>query len=76
MFINSNQTETMAQHTEEYKSKTIKINEEGNKIELDIDGSSVNCWLDEDAKKYRSAETPYKDFDSLTDLAKEIIDNQ
>jgi len=72
MFINSNQTETMAQHTEEYKSKTIKINEEGNKLtEVPSIAGSMKM-----PKKYRSAEAPYKEFDSLTDLAKEIIDNQ
>ena len=65
----------MAHHTEEYKSKNIVINEDGNKVELSIDGTPVNCWHDEDAKKYRSAVAPYKEFDSLVDLAKEIIDN-
>ena len=66
----------MAEHTEEYKSKNIVTNEDDNKVELSIDGTAINCWHDVDAQKYRSAEAPYKEFDSLTDLAKEIIDNQ
>ena len=66
----------MAQHTEVYNGKTIEIDDDTNGTKLDIDGNPVNCWLDEDAKKYRSAETPYLEFNTLIDLAKKIIDNQ
>ena len=66
----------MPERTEQYKGKTIVINENGISHSLKIDGKQISSWYDEEAKKYRSAELPYRECESLIDLAKELIDTE
>ena len=66
----------MPERTEQYKGKTIVIEENDISHALNIDGKQISSWYDEEAKKYRSVELPYREYDLVIDLAKEIIDTE
>ena len=59
--------------SESYKNKTIKAEYDSNV--LHIDGDKISCNFDEDTKKYFAYDVlPYREFSTLEELAKSIID--
>lgn len=59
--------------SESYKNKTIKT--EYDKNVLYVDGVKIPCNFDEDTKKYFAYDVlPYREFSTLEEFAKSIID--
>jgi len=61
---------------ETYKGKNIVIKSENDKTTLEIDGKKILTGKDEITGKYFSNQQPHQTFESLSDLAKAIIDGQ
>lgn len=65
----------MPEHREEHGGKTISIGGDDTNPTLTIDGQEVEVVRDEDVGRFTTLHLPYTSYETVLELAKQVIDN-
>ncbi len=57
----------------EFKNMAIELEESSNP-KISIDGKPIHVRHDEDANEFNASELPYRSFESVKDLAEELVE--